>query len=180
MRLTFLFSLIRLLSWGLCAGLLSLQLVLGETRAAEMESTSPGPLAGPVPAIVEGVVDGDTLRVRARIWLDQEVRVLVRVAGIDTPELRGRCAGENVLALKAREFTGNFLRQREKPDPAIWLTEIDQDKFGGRVLAQVRNTDGNDLAAALVRAGFARDYAGGRRADWCRETQADIRRDEPG
>ena len=45
----------------------------------------PNPLEGPVPAFVERVVDGDTLVVRARIWLGQELRIMVRVAGIDAP-----------------------------------------------------------------------------------------------
>ena len=42
-------------------------------------------LAGPVPAVVEDVIDGDSLKVRAHIWLGQDVAVHVRLAGVDAP-----------------------------------------------------------------------------------------------
>jgi endonuclease YncB( thermonuclease family) len=61
-------------------------------------------LAGPVPARLVAVIDGDTIRVRARIWLDQEVETAVRLFGIDAPELTGACAAERALALDARDF----------------------------------------------------------------------------
>ena len=44
-------------------------------------------LPGPIPATIERVVDGDTIDVRARIWLGQEIVVRVRLAGLDAPEL---------------------------------------------------------------------------------------------
>lgn len=118
-------------------------------------------LGGPVHAIVERVVDGDTLAVRAQIWLGQEVRVLVRLGGVDTPELRGACQRERELALRAQQFTRDFAGIR------VLLTEIDQDKYGGRVLALVSNAQGADLAQALIQAGLARAYDGGARSGWC-------------
>jgi endonuclease YncB( thermonuclease family) len=42
-------------------------------------------LRGPVPARVMAVLDGDTLLVQARLWLDQTLEVRVRLGGIDTP-----------------------------------------------------------------------------------------------
>ncbi len=45
-------------------------------------------LPGPVTATVQEVIDGDTVAVRARIWLGQAIENRVRLAGIDTPELR--------------------------------------------------------------------------------------------
>ncbi len=45
-------------------------------------------LAGPYTAIVERVIDGDTLAVRVPVWIGQELTVLVRVRGIDAPERR--------------------------------------------------------------------------------------------
>lgn len=163
--------------------------LLGFTIASALEAAgnSANRLAGPVAAVVERVVDGDTLAVRARIWPGQEVRVHVRVAGIDTPELHSRCLSERDLAARAREFTASFVRPGKPVENGaltdaggVLLRDIRHDKFGGRVLAQVRNQEGADLAGALVQAGFARFYGGGRRAAWCPETQADIRRDEGG
>ena len=47
-------------------------------------------LRGPIRADVIEVIDGDTLRVRARIWLGQQVEINVRLSDVDTPELRGQ------------------------------------------------------------------------------------------
>ncbi len=58
-------------------------------------------LSGPVPATVIEVMDGDTVKVRARIWLGQDLSTRVRLAGIDAPELNGGCARERALAERA-------------------------------------------------------------------------------
>jgi len=118
-------------------------------------------LPGPVRATVERVVDGDTLEVRAQIWLGQEVRVLARVAGVDTPELAGQCQLERALAAQARDFV-----QRFAGSGAVILRDIKQDKYGGRVVARVSNAQNRDLSGALIEAGLARRYAGGKRGDW--------------
>lgn len=127
-------------------------------RAAEVARFLPGP----VRATVERVVDGDTLEVRAQIWLGQEVRVLARVAGIDTPELAGDCRLERALAARARDFV-----QRFASSGAVILRDIKQDKYGGRVVALVSDAQNRDLSGALIEAGLARRYAGGKRGGWC-------------
>ena len=119
-------------------------------------------LAGPVPARLVAVIDGDTIRVRARIWLDQEVETAIRLHGIDAPELTGASAAERALALDARDFVAAQAGAGE-----LALSDIVHDKFGGRVVARVRTSTGIDLAAALLAAGLARAYAGGARPSWC-------------
>lgn len=119
-------------------------------------------LPGPIPAAVAAVIDGDTLRVKARVWLGQEVDTLVRLLGVDAPELDGRCAEERRRAEEARAF----LRRRAQGG-RVSLVDVRTDKFGGRVLARVLDDDGTDLGAALVAAGLARPYGGGRRGAWC-------------
>lgn len=60
------------------------------------------PLPGPIPAEVIKIVDGDTVKVRAHIWVDQTVEISVRLRGIDAPELyRPKCAAEKTLARTA-------------------------------------------------------------------------------
>ena len=117
---------------------------------------------GPVPARVVAVIDGDTIAVRARIWLGQDVETRVRVAGVDAPELRGACARERALAIAAREFLVATVG-----DAVVTLTDIRYDKFGGRVLARVENAEGESLSALLISAGLGRVYSGGKRASWC-------------
>jgi endonuclease YncB( thermonuclease family) len=115
-----------------------------------------------VQARVLKVIDGDTIVVRARIWLGQDVETRVRLAGVDAPELRGACLRERALAQAARK------RIAEMIDGAVVkLNDIRQDKFGGRVVADVRTVAGDDLAALLIAHGLARAYDGGTRASWC-------------
>lgn len=129
-------------------------------------------LPGPVSAIVERVIDGDTIAVRARIWLNQELRVNVRIARIDTPELTAKCIYERELAGKARDFVHNILYTDGQTEPVVWLSDIDHDKFGGRVLARINGRTGEDIALALVQAGLAQAYDGKKRTDWCRNLPA--------
>lgn len=134
-----------------------------ENQAAAAEAS----LAGPVPAVVEAVVDGDTLRVRARIWLDQEVTTSVRLAGIDAPEIAGACPRERALARRAREFVARRLETGRNDAPTVRLREVRYGKYARRVVARVETADGLDLGAALLAAGLAQAYDGRRRPAWC-------------
>jgi endonuclease YncB( thermonuclease family) len=42
-----------------------------------------------VPATITRVIDGDTVEVRAHLPFDVHVDLVVRVAGIDCPEMKG-------------------------------------------------------------------------------------------
>jgi endonuclease YncB( thermonuclease family) len=143
------------------AALLGALLAAGPLAAKER-------LSGPVPAQVLAVVDGDTLEVRARIWLGQDIITRVRLAGIDTPEARSDCPRERGLAAAAAAFV-----QAQVQASSVRLRDIAYGKYAGRVLARVETAQGQDLGAALVRAGFARPYAGGRRAPWCDAASAE-------
>lgn len=119
-------------------------------------------LPGPVPAEVVEVIDGDTIRVRAHIWLGQAVETAVRLHGINAPELRGDCERERRLAAAAKDYLARRLVGR-----AVRLRNIQQDKYGGRVVAQVDDDEGHNLGEELVAAGLARPYDGGNRGKWC-------------
>lgn len=114
-----------------------------------------------VSAVVDRVVDGDTIDVRARIWLGQSLTVGVRIEGVDAPEMRSECADEGRLAVAARDFLTRRLLNRE-----ITLLRVVYDKVGGRVRAEISDADG-DVAQALLAAGLARPYRGERREPWC-------------
>lgn len=124
-------------------------------------------LNGPVAAEVLRVVDGDTVEVSARIWPQQTVTTLVRIHGIDAPELRGRCRDEIDKATQARDFVASLA----PIGGMVGLYDVRTGKFAGRVLAAVRTAEGRDLAQELLRTGLARPYDGrGRRASWCPDT----------
>ncbi|MGB0748620.1 MAG: thermonuclease family protein [Magnetospiraceae bacterium] len=115
-----------------------------------------------VPAEVIKVIDGDSIRVDAMPWPGFRVTTIVRLRGVDTPELRGKCSAEKRMAQKARDFV-----QRQVASGPVVLTDIDQGKYAGRVVARVQTADGADIGAALLKAGLAREYKGKARRSWC-------------
>jgi micrococcal nuclease len=141
-------------------GLLLLNLTAAPARGTER-------LAGPVPAAVMEIIDGDTLAVRVHVWLGQELVTRVRIDGLDTPELRGRCAREKDMAEQARQLTEKLLESGD-----VLLHDIEHDKYGGRIRARVVTRSGTDLAASLIAAGLARPYRGEARQPWCSVAEA--------
>ena len=130
-------------------------LVAGHAAAAER-------MPGPYTAEVLRTVDGDTLEVKVSVWLGLQVSTLVRIRGIDAPEMKGRCPREIELAQKATELL------RIETTPRVVLRNIEGDKYFGRVDADVTTSpDGLDLREAMLRSGLARPYAGETRGDWC-------------
>ncbi len=97
------------------AGLLVALAAVTVAASADMARQNDG-VAGPVSASVLRVIDGDTITVRARIWIGQSVETRVRIAGVDTPELRGDCALDIELATAARP--GRRGSRRRAGDPA--------------------------------------------------------------
>ena len=123
-------------------------------------------LALTVPATVTSVYDGDTIKVQAAIWPGVTWAGSVRVLGVDTPEIRGKCPEEKAAAIAAREFVKLTIGDR------VTLHNIKLGKFAGRVLADVKFQDGaitQGLAAVLIDEGHARPYDGGVRSGWCEE-----------
>ena len=118
-------------------------------------------LDGPFPFKVLEVIDGDTFRARIDIWLGQTVEVKVRLKGVDTPEMRGKCAAEKKLAHEAKRFAAKWLRENQ-----VQLVGVHYGTYAGRVLATTQNKDGETLSAALLSEKLAKPYRG-RRASWC-------------
>lgn len=111
---------------------------------------------GPVSAEVVRVIDGDTLLVLARPWPQQTIEVYVRLRGIDTPELKARCAEGRQAAEQAR----HLLEDMASSSPKVSLTKIAADKYFGRIVADVALADGRNPAQEMMMAGFAKTYSG--------------------
>ena len=125
-------------------------------------------IPGPVPAEVVKVVDGDTLKVKARIWLGQVVETDVRIARIDAPEsLRPRCERERALGEEARARLAQLVAGGD-----VTLRDVQNDKYGGRVRAEVETVWGENVADLMLTSGLARTYGGEERHGWCGESQA--------
>ena len=106
--------------------------------------------------------DGDTLRITMPGLPPELSEMLVRVAGVDTPEIRGKCKAEKTLAIQARDFVIRSLTEAR----SVSFCNPKWGKYGKRVVADVV-LDGKSLAAALIERGLGRPYDGGRRKGWC-------------
>ena len=119
-------------------------------------------IPGPVIAYVVSVYDGDTFTADAHVWPGHYINTGVRVLGVDTPEIKGKCPEEVALAQRARAYVSNLLAKSE----IVELRNIQTDKYGGRVEADVYVDDKN-LAELLIEAGLGRPYEGAKRQTWC-------------
>jgi len=119
-------------------------------------------ITGPVAAKVVKVYDGDTFTVEAYPWPGLEAKASVRVNGVDTPEIRGKCEAEKRKAIEAREFV-KWLILGE----TVFLENIKYGKYAGRVVADVKLKGGSSLADKIINQGLGREYHGGRREGWC-------------
>jgi endonuclease YncB( thermonuclease family) len=112
---------------------------------------------------VISVYDGDTFRVN----IDSLPPIVgknipIRVNGVDTPEIRGKCQYEKNLALKARDFVRTKLSNAKE----IKLTNLQRGKYF-RVVANVV-VDGVSLERELLDNKLAYEYSGGKKLSWCK------------
>jgi endonuclease YncB( thermonuclease family) len=114
------------------------------------------------PAEVLRIIDGDTFVARVRVWPGLDVETKVRLRGIDAAELHARCAEEFSKAEAARVALQAILAEGD-----VTVSRVGVDKYGGRVDAAAATRTTPDVSAAMLAGGFARAYAGGRRAGWC-------------
>jgi endonuclease YncB( thermonuclease family) len=150
---------------GLAAG--AIVLPAGAVRNVETPSVVPilrevSALRSGHPAEVLRVLDGDTFEAKVKIWPGMEVTTRVRLRNIDAPEMSARCDSERVKAVAARDALAKILSEG-----AVGVSRIGQDKYGGRVDADVSTSRTPDVSMALLDRGLARRYSGGRRESWC-------------
>ncbi len=111
------------------------------------------------------VIDGDTLVVNAYVWPQVTIEgASIRVLGIDTPELHGKCAREKAMAKQAKEL----MLEAFPAGTLVQLLGVKPDKYGGRFNARVLSADGQSWAQLLFDADLAAPYDGqGPKRDWC-------------
>lgn len=113
---------------------------------------------------VLSTVDGDTFTARCQLWPSLTIETSVRIAGIDTPELRGACPAEKQQALAARDALTELLKGR-----SVFLSRVEPDKYGNRFVATVHTADGVDVGGELLKRGLAASYTGkGPKHDFCK------------
>ena len=75
--------------------------------------------------------------------------ISVHIAGIDTPEIKGKCQKEKAIAMQARNLVQRMLGQARRID----LVDAERGKYF-RVVARVV-VDGKDIGASLINRGLA-------------------------
>lgn len=117
---------------------------------AAFETNRPMPLCGSGKRR-NCVVDGDTF------WLEG---AKYRIANIDTPELKGKCGAEQVMAKRARQRLAEEMSGR-----SVKVQVTGTDPYG-RKLVIISDASG-DIGERLIGDGLAEAW-GGPFIDWCR------------
>lgn len=105
--------------------------------------------------------DGDTIKTQLRPF-EKLSPLSIRVRGIDTPELRGKCESEKVKAREAKAFMNTLLQGQ-----IVTVVPYSWDKYGGRFVADVYDSKHVKIADIMIQSGHARPYSGGAKSSWC-------------
>ena len=113
------------------------------------------------------VYDGDTFKVN----IDEipykifSKGISIRVRGIDTPEMHGKCDNERKMARKAKEIVKKYLSNKR-----VRLIDVKRGKYF-RIVATVKSVGEKEtLEEVLLRENVAVEYDGGKKTkDWCNE-----------
>ena len=89
-------------------------------------------------------------------------KISIRVNGIDTPEIKGKCEKEKYDAQQAQQMVADILKDAEQID----LKNMERGKYF-RIAADII-VDGESLGDMLIEAGMAVMYDGGMKTHkWC-------------
>ncbi|MBB1404925.1 thermonuclease family protein [Pseudoalteromonas sp. SG44-5] len=140
--------------------LLLLLIVSGSSYAVSIKDRNHGSLTV---SEVTSIYDGDTFRANiSGVHSLIGERIGIRVAGVDTPEMRGKCQKEKDLARKAKQVTVEALRSAK----VIELRNTKRGKYF-RIVADVY-VDNKSLTDILISSGLGVAYDGGTKAkNWC-------------
>jgi micrococcal nuclease len=108
------------------------------------------------------VIDGDTFRAHIDgVKSPDSYGYRIRVAEIDTAELKGRCENETNLARQARAAAKKILRTAR----VIELSDLRLDKYG-RIVASVW-INGQNFGALMLESGLAQEFNRWTPKKWC-------------
>lgn len=115
---------------------------------------------------VASVTDGDSLKVRVPAFAATPWAVVaVRVAGIDTPEVRqppAKCAAEVVRGKAASAYAKTLLHVG---DPVVIVFKS-LDKYN-RLDGDLLLSDGRSYGTLMLASGLAVPYSGGTKSSFC-------------
>ena len=93
----------------------------------------------------------------------------VRLLGLDTPELRGNCALERCLAMRAKSVLEDFVLNNDEEHHLVGCV---RDKYF-RVTCDILSSTGDSAAGAMLSSGLAVEYHGHTKVfDWCHPVES--------
>ncbi len=115
-------------------------------------------------AKVLSIYDGDTFTAQIFSWPQHSIEARVRLRGIDTPEIRGKCASEKQKAQQAKQRLIELIPEGSM----VTLYQIELGTYAGRIIADVSTENGEDVGAVMLDENYARPYLyrEGRKS-WC-------------
>ena len=116
------------------------------------------------PVVVKYIVDGDTFVGDVLLKDGTSVKsVNIRLRNVDTPEIHGQCDSEIALANRAKQRLSELIPIGSTAE----IKNVKNDKYAGRIDANVFDSRGRDIGSVLVREKMGRAYSGGKRLSWC-------------
>ena len=107
--------------------------------------------------------DGDTCYAILENVPEKLKFVRIRIRGIDTPEIKGKCDNEKALAIEAKNFINKLISESH----SIKLRNLEWGKYGGRIVADLY-VDNTDYLVYLKGKPFYILYSGGKKTkNWC-------------
>ncbi len=114
--------------------------------------------------VVKYIVDGDTFVGDVLLNGKTSVNsVSVRLRNVDTPEIHGQCNWEIQRAKYAKQRLGELI----PVGSTVEIKNVKNDKYAGRIDANVFDAAGRDVGSILVKEKIGRPYSGGKRLSWC-------------
>lgn len=116
------------------------------------------------PVVVKYIIDGDTFV--GDVFLADGIEVLsvsIRLINVDTPEIHGECAEE----IRRAEYAKQRLSELIPEGSIVEIKNIKNDKYAGRIDANVYDSANRDVGLVLVHENVGRPYSGGKRQSWC-------------
>jgi micrococcal nuclease len=110
------------------------------------------------------VLDGDTIEVTIDVGFNISINQIVRLSGIDSPEIHSLNEKEKQAGLFVKDYVSELLIGED-----VFLQTIKYDDKYGRYLANVVLMDGSMLNEHLINIGFVNSYDGGTKAEWTDE-----------
>ncbi len=115
-------------------------------------------------AKILSVYDGDTFTAEIYSWPQFFVQARVRIRGIDTAEIRGKCDVEKQQAQKAKAQLEELL----PIDSVVTLNHVELGTYAGRIIADVATPAVSDIGTQMITDNFARPYnVREGRQSWC-------------